>query len=343
MTAAPGSSLTHALDQARLCPVCCSEKTSSLREVFDDRYGHPDPFRLVRCDDCGHLMTMPRPIEDELSTLYGTYYPRRNLSIDDVVLEAARVKLKFARIRRWWSGVDNQGQYAARAGEKMLDVGCGSGLTLLEARNLGIEAWGIEADPNVKRFADTLDLRIHHGSLHDQPFVGIDFDLIVLNQVIEHIPEPDKALEMIRGRLAQGGRVIMVFPNTNSLWCKLSGARWINWHIPYHIHHFTAASFSQMAKRCGFQVVRSRTITPNAWTILQLRANRQQPVRGQPNPMWEVAPVDSHAQVGANRPVSLRRFLKPPVMMAVSIVNRIVDAFGFGDSLMIELKPRDIR
>lgn len=339
MTADSGAKVSHSLNQQSRCPVCCGEKVSTWREVFDDRYGHPDLFHLVWCNGCGHLTTLPMPGEDDLSSLYGTYYPRKNLSIEEVVSEAARVGKPFAKIRRWWSGDDNQGQYAARAGEKMLDVGCGSGLTLLEARNIGVEAWGIEADPNVKPFADALDLRIHHGSLHDNPFAGVNFDLIVLNQVIEHIPEPDKALELIRKRLAPGGRVIMVFPNTKSIWCKLSGAKWINWHIPYHLHHFTAQTFNRMATRCGFQVVTSRTITPNIWTILQLWAYRQELMRGEPNPMWSVATSDTDSQAAINWQVSMLRILKLPVMLAVAFVNRIVDALGFGDSLMVELKP----
>ena len=278
----PGSDLTIR------CPVCDGEDGLYLREAYDDRYGYPDLFSLVRCKTCGHLMTSPRLNENELPQLYGQYYPRENLPVEDAVAEAAKVGLFMSSLRRWWSGTDNQGQYSARAGDKMLDVGCGNGVTLLEARNLGVEAWGIEADPNVKRFADALDLRIHIGNLYDNPFAETVFDLIVLNQVVEHLPEPDKALELIRSRLSKDGRVILVFPNINSLWCKLSGSRWINWHVPYHLHHFNATTFSLMAERCGFRVTYKRTITPNVWTILQLRASRQNIVRGEQGPIWTV-------------------------------------------------------
>ena len=36
-----------------------------------------------------------------------------------------------------------------------------------------------------------------------------------MNQVIEHIPEPDKSLKLIMKRLSPNGRLIMVFPNMN--------------------------------------------------------------------------------------------------------------------------------
>jgi SAM-dependent methyltransferase len=322
------------------CPVCGGSKAVPFQEIYDDRFGHPGLFELARCSDCGHLTTQPSLQEGDLASLYGTYYPRENITPDQVVTEAEKINIAFGKLRRWWMGVDNQGQYSVHAGEKMLDLGCGSGLSLLQARELGAEAWGIEADPNVDRIARQMNLRIHQGNLHDEPFEGTSFDLIVLNQVIEHIPEPDKALKVIRGRLNAGGRVVMVFPNVNSLWCRLNGLKWINWHIPYHLHHFTLASFTRMAKRCGFRVVRSRTITPNGWTLLQIRATRQSIPRGTVNPMWQVKPPSQNTRDLARiSPVSWKKMMRIPVMLLVGIVNRLVDSFGYGDSLMVELRP----
>ena len=323
------------------CPVCCGVNVSPDQELIDDRYGHPEMFELVRCSDCGHLMTRPSLAESDLAHLYGTYYPRKNITSEQVTTEAAKVRRAFSRARRWWMGVDNQGQYSALPGEKMLDVGCGSGLSLLEAQAIGVDTWGIEADPNAQRFADQLGLRIHQGGLQDEPFEDVSFDIVVLNQVIEHIPEPDKALQIIQHRLAAGGRVILVFPNVNSLWCKLSGSRWINWHVPYHLHHFTLKTFTRMADRCGFHVVRSRSITPNVWSLLQLRASRQSIIRGEQNPMWQVSPPPAAVNLFSAKEsgVHTRKLLRIPVIMAIAVVNRLVDSLGFGDSLMVELRP----
>ena len=343
MTTNPYSKFEAQPTPALTCPVCGGYKALPFQEVFDDRYGHPDLFELVRCSGCGHLMTWPSLGESDLGHLYGTYYPRKHITSEQVTTQAAKVRRAFSGVRRWLMGVDNQGQYSARPGEKMLDVGCGSGLSLLEARAMGVDAWGIEADPNAQRFAEQLGLRIHQGGLQDVPFADTSFDLVVLNQVIEHIPEPDKALQIIQQRLAADGRVILIFPNVNSLWCKLSGLRWINWHIPYHLHHFTLKTFTRMAERCGYRVVRSRTITPNLWSILQLMACRQSIVRGEANPMWRMesssassAPSSANSLRGR-----IRRLFRLPVMMVIAVINRLVDSFGLGDSLLVELRPRD--
>lgn len=320
------------------CPVCGGEASAGGRGAFDDRYGHPGAFRIAACAACGHLMTEPRLQESELPALYGNYYPRRHLSARDVAREARGATGRWRAFLRWLSGTDNQGQYRARAGERMLDVGCGAGVSLLEAGALGATAYGVEADPNVQRIAAELGLRIHQGSLHDHPFPDVDFHLIVLNQVIEHIPRPDLALAGLRGQLAPGGRVVLVFPNRRSLWCRLSGARWINWHVPYHLHHFDAASFRRMALRCGYTVAGIRSITPNLWTLLQLRAMRSRPVRGVASALWRV-PAEGGGDAGpATRAWSARAALLSGILL-LALPNRVVDAFGCGDSLMVELRP----
>jgi SAM-dependent methyltransferase len=321
------------------CPVCGGEAVSGDREAFDDRYGHPGAFRITACAACGHLMTQPRLRESELPALYGNYYPRRQLSAREVARQARGATGPWSAILRWLAGTDNQGQYRARAGERMLDVGCGAGVSLLEASALGATAYGVEADPNVQRIAAELGLRIHQGSLHDEPFPGVDFDLIVLNQVIEHIPRPDLALVELRARLAPDGRVVLVFPNRRSLWCRLSGARWINWHVPYHLHHFDVATFRRMALRCGYTVAGIRSITPNLWTILQLRAMRNRPVRGVASALWRLPAESSKGASPATRAWSPKAALLSAILLLLALPNRVVDALGGGDSLMVELRP----
>jgi 2-polyprenyl-3-methyl-5-hydroxy-6-metoxy-1,4-benzoquinol methylase len=322
------------------CPVCNGSSFVLGWEVFDDRYGEPNRYHLCHCSICGHIATAPRLSEADLPVLYGTFYPRKKISAEEVAREASDVKGRFATIRRWWNGTDNQGQYGVRPGEVMLDVGCGSGVSLLEARAFGAQAFGIEADPNVKPIAEALDLTIHFGTLEDQPFSGQAFDLIILNQVIEHLPDPDKALQILRQRLKPHGRIVLVFPNYASLWRRIWTDRWIHWHIPYHLHHFTLKSFVQMAERGGFMVRHHRTITPNLWTLLQLRALRHKPHLGVPSSLW-AAPDQSEPSAPSRRKNALFRSIASLALRSLfAIVNRSVDALGHGDSLLVELRSR---
>ena len=328
------------------CPVCNETSSAVLRQAFDDRYGQPELFNLVRCSDCGHVMTSPRLRESDLGVLYSTYYPRKQVNVEDLKRDAAHSVKPWARLWRWWAGTDNQGQYSVRPGELMLDIGCGSGLSLLEARALGAEVRGIEADPNVRRIADELGLCIHIGSLLDDPFASERFDLVVLNQVIEHVPDPALTLDRLRSRLSRGGRIVLVFPNIESFWRRLSGDRWINWHVPYHLHHFSRSGFGRMAMRLGYEVRSARTITPNLWTILQIRASRIRGEQGEPSSIWVVPapPVQSQRvalpmlrNIGRMLSGITRRALLFGLMLPIALGNRLLDAMGWGDSVMVEL------
>jgi SAM-dependent methyltransferase len=328
------------------CPVCGGSEYTLGANVFDDRYGEPGLYGLAKCSQCHHLATAPRLSETDLPALYGTYYPRKSVAAEDVRSEAKAVLRLWARLRRWWMGVDNQGQYTVHPGELMLDIGCGSGLSLLEAQAMGAQARGVEADPNVRRIADELGVQVHIGSLYDDPFPGERFDLVVLNQVIEHVPDPDQTLVRLRSRLQPGGRVVLVFPNVRSCWCRLSGASWINWHVPYHLHHFSRDGFTQMAGRCGYRVKAVRTITPNLWTILQFRASRLNIPRGLPSPLWAVsspqaAEIPDQAVPPARKSLRrvLRRVVLASLMLPLALMNRTIDALGWGDSLMVEIVP----
>ncbi len=293
-------------------------------------------------------MTFPQLQEADLPSLYGMYYPRKSLTAVFVAQQATDTVSLRKGIIRWFSGTGNQGQYYVRPRERVLDIGCGSGLSLLEARARGAEVWGIEADPNVQPIAAELGLRVHQGSLNDRPFPGQTFDLVILNQVVEHLPQPDLALRQIRERLAPGGRVILVFPNIRSVWCRLSGAKWINWHIPYHLHHFERKSFARMAERCGFEVRHVKTITPSLWTLLQVRACLATVQRGERSGIWggtaEVAsPAGSMARRSGTGSAKrlFRAGLVAALLVLVMVINRIIDAAGRGDSLLVELKPED--
>jgi SAM-dependent methyltransferase len=325
------------------CPVCDRAWFTQGPDVFDDRYGEPNAYRLAQCAHCGHLCTAPRLSEWQLPALYGTYYPRKGIQPADVARAVHGVTDPLARWSRWWHGTDNQGQYRVRPGEVMLDIGCGNGTSLLEARALGATAYGIEADPNVRPIAEALDLNIHFGSLHDHPYPEQQFDLVVLNQVVEHLPDPDQTLRQLRERLAPGGRIVLVFPNVGSVWQRLCGLRWINWHIPYHLHHFSRRGFARMAERCGYRVGRVRSITPNLWTLLQLRAQLRPARRGVPNPLWAVHPANpagAGGNVGPTASNSLKAAVRGLALFPLALLNRVIDTTGMGDSLLVELHPK---
>jgi len=321
------------------CIACGSENRPYIDRIWDDRYGSPGIFSVLKCVGCGQMVTSPMLAESDLPALYSQYYPRRDVDFTALKKEADLVLAPDAAAVRHRNGTDNQGHYLVKPGQRVLDIGCGSCVSLLEVRNLGGESWGIETDPNVRAIADHFGLTVHIGSIHDNPFPGADFDLIVLNQVIEHVPDPIALLKLVRARLRPGGKVVLAFPNAGSLNKRISGRQWINWHIPYHLHHYNKTSFPKIAKQAGYEVASMRTITPNLWTVLQLRAYGDVAAEGQASTAW----TGSGPSIPERSSFALRvkhRLAARATEMARSFIgpfNRTADAMGLGDSMLVEL------
>jgi SAM-dependent methyltransferase len=108
----------------------------------------------------------------------------------------------------------------------VLDVGCAyAGFVILSAK-LGASAWGVEVDPRFYRYGE-LNARgepgdinlIHadilsHGVLEQLPR---DFDLVLLNDVFEHIYDTSRLLAQLHQLLNDKGLIVFTIPNAEAL------------------------------------------------------------------------------------------------------------------------------
>jgi len=85
-------------------------------------------------------------------------------------------------------------------------------------------------------------------------------------------------------------------------------------------------------------VVSLRTITPNVWTLLQIRSMASIARLGEPSPILAVASSQSEATGNTHRINPLKTILRVSILTVIALVNRAIDTVGLGDSLMVELK-----
>jgi SAM-dependent methyltransferase len=117
---------------------------------------------------------------------------------------------------------------------RLLDVGCGYGLLLDEARSRGYEVEGIELSSAAARYARArLGLRVLETSLEESMLDGERFDAIVIVDVLEHVDDPVATLERVRSLLAPGGALLIATPDPSSFVARIAGRRW--WcYLPAH-------------------------------------------------------------------------------------------------------------
>jgi len=319
------------------CPVCSRKVKLRMKGLFDDRYGAQGYYSVYQCSECGFGRTNPVLKKENIGEFYKRHYPLSVLSAD-VVKKSAKVRPKIVA---WLLGVDNVAHRHIKKDSDVLDIGSGSGESLLEIKIMGARAYGIEPDPNSQKIAKKLKLNVHNGFITDNFFIGKKFDFITASQVFEHEPEPLIFLQSAKKKLKKEGQIILSVPNFNSLYLKIFGRRWINWHVPYHINFFNSLSFKKLAKKTGLRIIRVRTITPNVWTLMQVRSLLTTVKNGQKNPIWINATPKKHVK-NKDRSFNLINvvFQIATIVFHISItpINRIIDLLGIGDSLFIILE-----
>lgn len=113
-----------------------------------------------------------------------------------------------------------------------LDVGCATGAFVDALRMQGVEAYGIDPDPGMRRD------HVLTGSIADAP--AGPYDLITFHDVLEHLVDPIAALRAARDRLSPGGMLIVDVPD-------VSVPAGHHHYKAEHLWYFTAHALVEMA------------------------------------------------------------------------------------------------
>ena len=154
---------------------------------------------------------------------------------------------------------------------RLLDVGCGHGLLLDEARARGWQVTGIELAAGAREHArDALGLDVRDETLAELVAAGGEpFDAVVLADVIEHLDDPAGAVRDCARLLAPGGVACVVTPDPASRTARVAGARW--WaYLPAHTYLLPRATLrALLAREGGLEPVADvglrRTFTLGYW------------------------------------------------------------------------------
>ena len=84
------------------------------------------------------------------------------------------------------------------------------------------------------------------------------FDLATMWDVIEHVPDPLRALQAAADALRPGGGLVLTTGDVESVAAKLSGERWHLYNLPEHFYFHTERSLRSLAEQAGFRPIAVR-------------------------------------------------------------------------------------
>jgi 2-polyprenyl-3-methyl-5-hydroxy-6-metoxy-1,4-benzoquinol methylase len=220
-------------------------------DVCHGEFGRPKfliegtKYSIVECAQCGLGMLFPTPTNGELKSFYPEdYYGNEGSKFSGLIEPLVRM----VGIRRAWF-VARQ----IRRQGRVLDVGCGRGITLGALADSGFETHGFEVSSQAVQGIDRRVQTRIATSLEAAQYPDQFFDGIIIWHVLEHVLNPSAVLREARRILKPGGTIIVAVPNFSSLQARWSGPAWFHLDPPRHLFHFPLAALERLLTDSGFE------------------------------------------------------------------------------------------
>jgi 2-polyprenyl-3-methyl-5-hydroxy-6-metoxy-1,4-benzoquinol methylase len=153
-----------------------------------------------------------------------------------------------------------------RRSNKVLDVGAGAGLFLWHARKAGWEVHGVELSSYGPAYAKRhFELSIQQGTLSDVTFVAGSFDVVVMQDVLEHVSDVGETFRIANRLLRAEGAVVVETPNYSGLSRRLLGSDWSAISPAEHLTLLDFRSFRALCKATGFTAERFKRVGHVCW------------------------------------------------------------------------------
>jgi SAM-dependent methyltransferase len=150
-------------------------------------------------------------------------------------------------------------------GGDLLEIGCGYGYLLDEARMFFDGRVGTEFSPEAADIARTTGADVFIGGIeHIAP--ERKFDCVVATQVIEHVYEPLSFVKGLAGHTKRGGHIVIATPDIGGVLRRVMGRRWPSFKAPEHVLYFDFRRLSALMQRAGLTNVR-RLPHPHAFPL----------------------------------------------------------------------------
>ena len=238
--------------------------------VFDTRFGIRNYYNICFCKTCGLEQICKMPSAESLETYYSEYY---NFG--------EQLDKPYTRLRRWflmssfyrlWLTIDGDISFHSFKGKgRLIDVGCNEGRGLTIYKQNGFEVEGLETNKRAAEKARKNGYKVYTDQINNF-YPKVLYDVVVLSNVLEHSLQPKNLLTDIARILRPKGFLLISCPHAKSWQRAIFGRYWINWHVPFHIFHFSQKTLAKLLKETGFKIIEEKQKSPSIWMAQSLIA-----------------------------------------------------------------------
>ncbi|MFH1537903.1 MAG: methyltransferase domain-containing protein [bacterium] len=230
---------------------------------FEYRCAGDEEFKIVECNSCGLVYLNPKPAPEELAAIYPeNYIPYRFDEHLSPIVNKARMTLQKSKVRAISS--------FAGPDDVIWDVGCGGGFLLQCMQKYGPSGWrllGIDISERALEKVRSRGIDALCGRFETMDLQPESANIIILNQVIEHLDDPAAVVAKAHSVLKPGGHLFIETPSLDGWDAKLFSPRhWGGWHFPRHWTLYTRETMKKLLEEKGFSIVKLEwLLSPNFW------------------------------------------------------------------------------
>lgn len=249
---------TSEMTAQRECPAGCGRQVTVVAELeFGAFDGLPlDPSApLVVCSTCGQAYRdgdFGQAALDEFYQDHGFYAAAPTAAGGMYPWDLERYSLSLSVIERHL-----QGDHPT-----IIDVGCGNGGFISQATRYGYDnLFGVDLTmARVEHVRHICSLPAALGSAAKLPYPDLTPDLLVYSHVLDHVFDPQQALEHAAKRLSDGGLVYLEVADA-SRYAELPVGPFHWLAASERVNHFDAPHLANLGRRSGFDPLETGQLT----------------------------------------------------------------------------------
>jgi SAM-dependent methyltransferase len=221
------------------CPAC--NRTTIHRLLY-----RKNDCEIFRCAECGLGRTETDGFEPTDYYTADYFSGKRSDGYADYLGAETVLRREFAHTVKFIRKFRSSG--------RLLEIGCAYGFLLDEAKR-DFDVTGIELAEAAADHCRRSGLRVLGGTADERLLNDLGlFDVVVMLDVIEHLPAPRETVALLARHLKPGGIVVITTGDFGALPARLAGARWRLMTPPQHLWFFSQQSMHRMASSVGLEV-----------------------------------------------------------------------------------------
>jgi 2-polyprenyl-3-methyl-5-hydroxy-6-metoxy-1,4-benzoquinol methylase len=225
-----------------------------------------EEFQLIENENYGYLETIPQPNEEQLPEYYKTEDYISHTDSKRNLFEKVYHLVRDISLKRKLKLINS----FSSSEKKLLDIGCGTGDFLQTAQKNNWTVSGIEPNKQARKIANSKTNQRVFNLEQLSKFEANSFDVITLWHVLEHLPNLENQIVVLKKLLKVNGFLIIAVPNYNSYDAKYYKNFWAAFDVPRHLWHFSKTSITNLFLKQNMKVVKTLPMSFDSYYVSML-------------------------------------------------------------------------